>query len=170
MFVSLGAEFSAAAWAVLFGFSLGLAYHALFVLRVLCGVSAGSALPARLSRFHFPYIRLEGGKGVGARGRLALLFVFDFLFALGGGLSFLVFLYAVHDGAFRFFLLFSAMLGMLLYFLTLGRLVFRVLGTLSYLLHVLLSYLFLAVKIPLFLLFLKKRPHFLLFALLSNTI
>ena len=147
--MSLASEFASLLAGVLFGFALGFSYHALFVLRVLCGVSAGGAIPARLAAFRFPYLCLAGQKARGARARQAMLFLFDFLFALWAGLAFCVFLYAVHDGAFRLFLAVAAAVGMFLYFVTLGRLVARVLGTAAYLLRVVLGYLFLCVRIPL---------------------
>ena len=146
--VSLASEFTSAFVALAFGFALGRCYHALFVLRVLLGVSAGGAIPARVADFHFPYLRLSLQKNRGTRARKILLFSFDFLFALFSGLAFAVLLYAVHDGVFRLFLAVAAALGTLLYFFTLGRPLARILGTAAYLLRVVFGYLFLAVRIP----------------------
>lgn len=152
MSVTLVNELVSGLYAALFGFGAGLAAHGLFVLRVLLGVSAGSAIPARLAAFRFPCIRPPAETGtanLSHRMRGLLLFLCDFLFALCVGLGFLFFLYAYHDGVFRLFLLLAAALGAVLYFFTLGRLVVRVLGTVSYLLRVLLSYLALTLLLPL---------------------
>lgn len=144
-------ELRTALFAIIFGFALGLFYHAFFVLRILCGQSPGRALPARLAAFRFPFVRVgeAGGKESGVRVRAILLFLCDFLFAVCAVGGFFVFLYAAYDGVFRFFLLAASILGYLLYFLTLGRLLRPLCGTLAYLLRVCLAYVALAVRLPL---------------------
>lgn len=153
--MSLATELYAALFAALLGFFLSFCYDAFSVLRILFDLFDAPPISPRLLSFSFPFLpspALRSGRKKGAALRFALLFLFDFTYALAAGVAFILFLYAFHDGVFRLFLLLSCALAFLLYRLTLGRLVFRVLGTVAFLLRVLLSYLALAVRLPLSLL------------------
>lgn len=152
MGVSLAAELYAALCAALLGLLLSLLWDAFSVVRILLGLFDAPRLPARLLSFPFPFLHApllpsQGRKS--KRTRSAALFLLDFLYALTAGVAFLFFLYAFHDGVFRLFLLVGAVLSFALYRMTLGRLVFFTLGTVAFLLRVLLSYLALAVRLPL---------------------
>lgn len=146
--VTLVGELNAALFALFFGFGVAFAVHGLFVLRILLGADTGGAIPARLAAFRFPCIPQKTNVKKSHPARDALLFLLDFVFSLSVGLAFLLFLYARHDGVFRLFLLVFAVLGAILYFFTLGRLVFRFLGVAAYLLRVLLLYLALILFLP----------------------
>lgn len=165
---SLATELWAAACATLFGVLLGVCYDAVRVFRILLGLPAGRALPARLSGLCFPYVHI-GGKGkegrIGRRLYAAILFLTDFLYAAMAGIAFVIFLYATHDGAFRFFLLFFSALGFASYLFTLGRLVYRVTGVIAFFLRVAFAYLILCVRVPL--LFLLRVLAFFLRLLLA---
>lgn len=151
MTVSLASELYAALYAALLGLLLSLLWDAFSVVRILFGLFDAPHLPERLLSFRFPFLAaplLEGQVKKSKHMRSAALFLLDFLYAVTAGVSFVLFLYAFYDGVFRLFLLAAAALSFALYRLSLGRLVFLALGTVAFLLRVLLSYLALAVKLP----------------------
>ncbi len=151
MAVSLTSELYAALYAALLGLLLSLLWDAFSVVRILFGLYDAPRLPARLLSLRFPFLAapLFGGQAKKSkRVRSAALFLLDFAYALAAGIAFVLFLYAFHDGVFRLFLLAAATLSFTLYRFSLGRLVFLTLGTVAFLLRVLLSYLALAVKLP----------------------
>lgn len=152
MLPTLETELLVSLCALALGALFGLLYDGMRTLFVLFGIRDGSTVPRPLAAIRVPRLaRSRKGSAPRRITKNALLFLCDLIYALTLGIAFAVFLYAYHDGVFRLFLLVAALLGMVAYFLTLGRLVSRVTGALAHLLHVALAYLFLCVRVPLML-------------------
>lgn len=167
MEVLVSAQWRSVAFAVLFGVLAGVLYDFLRVLRILCGVRTGEAKIAPLRR-PLPFLPADFFERKPAgRGRrifhVTLVFLCDLLWLPTVGALFSVFVYWQNDGVFRFYMLFAAFLGFLLYIRTVGRLVLHIAERLALLLRILLFYATLLLSLPLRLIcaFLRLLARFL---------
>lgn len=150
--VSLAAQARAGVASLGFGIFLGLLYDLFFLLRALFGAEVGRRGSTPLSRLRYPLLPTDFGqkqpnglrRGVG----MTLTFLFDLLYAVCGGICFLLFTYWQNDGIFRFYYLVAAALGFFLYYVSLGRLFGACFSSLLFLVRLMLAYVFLFVRIP----------------------
>ncbi len=150
--VSLVAQVRAGVASLGLGILLGFLYDLFFLLRALFGADTGKRGSTPLSRLRYPLLPLDFGqkgptvlrRGVG----LAVTFLFDFLYAICGGILFLLFAYWQNDGIFRLYYLVAAALGFFLYYVSLGRLFSACFSSLLFLLRLTLAYLFLFIRVP----------------------
>ena len=150
--VSLAAQARAGVAALGLGIFLGLLYDLFFLLRALFGADVGRRGSTPLSRLHYPLLPADFGqkqpnglrRGVG----MAVTFLFDFLYAVCGGICFLLFTYWQNDGIFRLYYLVAAALGFFLYYVSLGRVFSACFSSLLFLVRLVLAYVFLFVRVP----------------------
>lgn len=139
-------------YSLAFGALLHLLYDGIRILRALCGVRYGGRLGARLRALRFPGLSPDFAsrppRRAGERLRAVLVFFTDLLFTATAGVLFSVFIYWQNDGAFRAILLLGTLLGYTVFHLTLGRLIVASAEGVAFLLRVLLSYLFLCIRVP----------------------
>lgn len=113
-------------YALLLGLFFGVLYDTLRITRMLAGVTPvhikhvawASKLPCR----HI------GRIGKGPVSAFVFIHLLDILYGLSTGACFCVFLYALNNGRFRWYLLLGCMLGFLVYYWSIGKLVLLLSG------------------------------------------
>ncbi len=169
MEISLGQQTGLLFFALLFGAFLGVFYDAGRIFGCLLGMPCKGAKKITLKGLRLPRSFKEGKeKKIGKRVQSILLFCGDLLFMLLSGAFFCVFLYAVNDGEFRFFVLLGVLLGFILYRFTVGRVLWLFASYIVGFIRLIFSWLLFGVLFPFqsllrFLAFLsrKMRLHFL---------
>ncbi len=122
MSISVKGLLTAAFAAVILGVFFGGAYDVVRIFRTLCGVSYGGG-SGRFGKLYekgiidlFSRFRLK-------KAELPIVIVTDLLYMVFVTVSFIVFLFSFNYGIFRWFILFAAVLGFLIYYFTVGRIV-----------------------------------------------
>lgn len=152
MEVLVEAQWVSALLALLFGVLAGALYDVLRILRILCGAhskkpqerSVSLSLPFLPKDFFLP-------KPKGKRSAVfSAIFVFfcDLLWFSAVGALFSVFVYWQNDGIFRFYILLCAVMGFILYYKTVGRLVLLVAESVALVLRIVLFYIALLIAMP----------------------
>lgn len=129
--------------AILCGVIIGALYDCFRLVRVFFGITEYARIGHRLYRVDFPLIGTVERPDVGKFLRVAqfwVVLVGDLLFAVLSGCIFSVFIYAAASGCFRWFYLFFACVGFLLYYFTVGHLVMTVSDVISCVLRVCFRY------------------------------
>lgn len=152
MEVHISAQWTAALLALLLGVLFGVLFDILRILRILCGIRAKKAeeRPFSLSLPFLPksfFVPKTKGKG-NAVFCAVFIFFCDLLWFFAVGVLFSVFVYWQNDGIFRLYILLSAIIGFVLYYNTLGRLVLRAAESLALALRILLFYIALLLSLP----------------------
>ena len=109
-------------YAILLGLILGAVYDCLRITRVFFGNHYSHRAARRLQEIRLPLLPKAKARGE-SRALGVIVFFEDLLFCLFAGISLILLLYGFNNGNFRFFVLFCACLGFLIYRGTLGRLV-----------------------------------------------
>lgn len=119
-------QFFAFLYAIVTGILLGTLYDCFRIVRVFFGVSRYTQGVHQLDSVSLPLIGTVSSpdRSEGSRfRRLLVLSVGDVMFFLIAGCVFCIFLYSAASGCFRWFYVFGAGVGFLLYYSTVGRLV-----------------------------------------------
>ncbi len=95
-------------YSVILGLIFGALYDIIRVIHILCGIASYSGEKKGMERGKVPFI---------------LFFLTDSVYMLFVTLLFSFFVYWINSGVVRFFILFSVIVGFLLYILTVGRVV-----------------------------------------------
>lgn len=109
MTLALKDELAFLLFSFLFGIAFGCYYDFFRFLRVFLGMG--------------PKAKGEEKKEKTRIGAVIITGVLDFFFMLSAGITYAVLIYATHSGIFRFYSLLALFLGLLLYLITLSRLV-----------------------------------------------
>lgn len=109
------------AFALLSGAGLGLLWNLIHLLRALCGVRISTSVPSSSHKGERSSLLMRIWHWV----RLPGLFLLDLLFGLTCVCVLILLLYYTNDGQFRFFAPIGMGCGFLLWYQTLGRLMFR---------------------------------------------
>lgn len=113
-------------YALVLGLFFGVLYDVLRITRMLIGITPVHAR-------HIAWIgrlpsRHLGKIGKGAVSEFVFIHFLDILYGLCTGACFCVFLYALNNGRFRWYLLLGSALGLLVYYHSVGRLVLHLSG------------------------------------------
>lgn len=158
MTVDMWAEAWFFALSIVFGMGVGALFSLGRIWLCALGVAVSCARPIPIPPRSLP---LLGGlprvdlRMRGKRCKSLLCALTDFVLWVLSGLAYTVFLYAFHNGIFRFYSLLGVMLGFWVYYSSIGRLIERGLLLVLGLLRAVLAYLFL----PLWCLFRLVRLH-----------
>ena len=133
----------------LLGATLGAIYDAVRIIRVFFALGEGSKSKFALSameKLKLPWLDKEKliKKIAKKKKRVALplvFFVLDFFYALLCGCAFILLEYYANDGTPRAFSFFGVLLGFLLYYFTLGRLVLAISERIAFAVRIVLAYL-----------------------------
>lgn len=93
-------------YSLILGLIFGGIYDIIRVVHIFCGIASYSGESARMKRGVLPF---------------GIFFLLDAAYMLTVTTVFSVFIYAVNSGGFRLYLLVSVIVGMVIYFLTVGR-------------------------------------------------
>lgn len=96
------------AYSLILGLIFGGIYDIIRVVHIFCGIASYSGEAAEMKRGVLPF---------------GIFFLLDTAYMLTVTTAFSVFIYVVNNGGFRMYLLVSTVVGMVVYFLTVGRLV-----------------------------------------------
>ena len=129
MGIPLTRQLYAMLYAILCGIVCGGIYDLFRLLRVCFGINRYSVLGRKLYSFRFPLIgeiRRPDTGNIVRWAQFLIVFAGDVLYAILVGCIFSVFLYVAASGCFRWFYLFFACVGFLVYFFTIGKVVMSV--------------------------------------------
>ena len=113
-------------YALLLGLFFGVLYDSLRIVRMLAGITPVHIQSVSWTR-RLP-CRHIGKLGRGVISELLFVHLLDILYGLSTGASFCVFLYALNNGRFRWYLLLGCVLGFMAYYWSAGRLVMYLSG------------------------------------------
>lgn len=108
-------------YALLLGLFFGFLYDSLRIMRMLVGITSVHIQSVAWTR-RLP-CRHIGKLGRGVVSELFFVHLLDILYGLSTGASFCVFLFALNNGRFRWYLLLGCVLGFMAYYWSVGRLV-----------------------------------------------
>ncbi|MBQ1244393.1 MAG: spore cortex biosynthesis protein YabQ [Clostridia bacterium] len=159
MYVSMSELSLVLLYSLFLGLFLGCAYDVIRLSRIAVGVRYKNVSE---TPFDFSSLRIVGryikkGDAKEKRGNFLSVFICigDILFFVFAAICISVFTYHFNSGEFRFFILFGAVLGFLLYYLTLGRVVLYLSSKIILFIKILLLYTSFFVFYPFSFVFLK---------------
>lgn len=125
-------------YALLLGLFFGVLYDVLRIVRMLAGITPVHIKPISwASRLPCRHI---GRIGKGILSELIFVHLLDILYGLSTGAGFCIFLYALNNGRFRWYLLLGCVLGFMAYYWSVGRLVLYLSGNIVALLRSMIGF------------------------------
>lgn len=160
MEISFASQFLVALISVVLGLFLGALYDVIRIIRALFGISYVNKFTGKLKGIRLPFIKNPLTKEKrGARAfENIVIFITDILYFLIVTLIMMVYIYHINSGTVRWYIFLGAILGLLLYYVTLGRLVISISEYIVFFLKVAFSYLIFFISRPFVLLYLKIKP------------
>ncbi|MCI8611727.1 MAG: hypothetical protein HFE66_07405 [Clostridiales bacterium] len=113
-------------YALLLGLFLGVLYDVLRITRMLAGITPVHT--AHISWIGRLPVRRIGKIGKGPVSELLFVHLLDIVYGLSAGVCFCIFLYALNNGRFRWYLLLGCVLGFFAYYYSVGKLVLYLSG------------------------------------------
>ncbi len=113
-------------YALLLGLFLGVLYDVLRITRMLTGITPVHV--AHISWIGRLPMRRIGKIGKGPVSTLIFVHLLDIVYGLSTGVCFCIFLYALNNGRFRWYLLLGCVLGFFAYYYSVGKLVLYLSG------------------------------------------
>ena len=134
-------------YAFLLGVGLGAVYDALRILRVFLGVSYSNRFSQQLKDVHLPLLPPRRATRP-SRWLPVVIFVQDVLFGVVGGVGIVILFYWFNNGKIRIPAILCALAGMLVYRVTLGRIVMLFSEVIAAITEWVFRYLFFFVTLP----------------------
>ncbi len=162
MEISLASQLFVFIASVILGLVLGALYDVIRIIRALLGISYINRFTQRLKELRLALIKNPLFKE-GAHSRTfdsIIIFVTDVVYFLAVTLALMIYIYHMNSGIVRWYIFAGAIVGMLMYYVTIGRLVISVSEYIVFFLKVIFSYLSFFISRPFILLYLKIKPCF----------
>ncbi len=147
---------------LILGLVLGVLYDVIRIIRALLGISYINRFTQRLKVLRLPLIKNPLCKA-GVHSRTfdsIIIFITDVVYFLIVTLALMIYIYHMNSGIVRWYIFAGAMIGMLMYYITIGRLVISVSEYIVFFLKVIFSYLSFFISKPFILLYSKIKPCF----------
>ena len=114
-------------YSFLFGIGMGAFYDANRIIRVFCGCRYSENRFEKLYLLKLPFINRpitrKSNRGFRKNVQLAVVFLGDMICVVVSAIGILILNYAYNSGRFRFFTVFGVLIGFLLYYFTVGKLI-----------------------------------------------
>lgn len=143
MEISIVDQLIVSAMSLVLGIVFGAIYDIVRIWRTFLGIDYESKGVERLRRLKFPLIKNPLTKKE-KQGKLAqgiVLFITDIIYFLAITIIMIIFVYYVNSGVVRWYIFIGAMLGLLIYYFTVGKIVISVSEYIKFGIKVVMSYL-----------------------------
>ena len=143
MEISIVDQLIVSAMSLVLGIVFGAIYDIVRIWRTFLGIDYESKGVERLRRLKFPLIKNQLTKKE-KQGKLAqgiVLFITDIIYFLAITIIMIIFVYYVNSGVVRWYIFIGAMLGLLIYYFTVGKIVISVSEYIKFGIKVVMSYL-----------------------------
>jgi hypothetical protein len=162
MEVSFSEQINVALMSVVLGLAFGAIYDDVRIFRTLLGVSYVNKFSDRLKKVKLPFIKnpYNFQKSKRKIAENVMVFVTDMAYFLVITAVMIVYTYHVNSGIVRWYIFGGAIVGILLYYVTLGRLIISVSECIAFFIRAFFLYIAFFLSKPFLILCLKTKPYF----------
>lgn len=169
MEISFAEQLLVALNSVLLGLGLGAFYDLIRIVRVLLGVSYVNKFNLRLKNIRLPLIKnpLNSDRKKKKIAEGIMIFITDIVYFFVATLVMTIYTYHINFGIVRWYIFAGAIVGVLFYYVTLGKLVISISECIAFFTKVAFLYLVYFISRPFSFLYVKIKPCFLKIKLLK---
>lgn len=149
MEVSIKVQLLTILYSSVFGVCLGVIYDCFKIVRRFLCFQTSNKVISFYSKIKFPLISLKFSHPNIKTKHKIIYFIFDILYFLFITPMSLIFIYAVSNGIVRWFIIFGAIVGFAIYYISISKIILFVYEFIFCFLRILVLYLVLFIKIPL---------------------